>query len=95
LAEEAALALDLTILVGSMTGTAQLVAQEVESTLDDDQTRVRAPLMDDLDAGVFKGGGLFLICTSTYRQGDVPDNAKGLFGSCRSPGPTLGTCAMA
>jgi MioC protein len=70
--------LDLTNQVGTMTGTAQLVAQELELTLDDEHTRVQVRLMDGLDAGVFDGGGLFLICTSTYGQGDVPDNAKGL-----------------
>src|SRR3990172_2893408 len=68
--------LDLTILVGTMTGTAQLVAQELELTLEDDETRVQTRLMDGLDAGVFNGGGLFLVCTSTYGQGDVQDNAK-------------------
>lgn len=83
------MALDLTILVGTMTGTAQLVAQEVELTLDDDETRVRNQLMDGLDANVFKGGGLFLICTSTYGQGDVPDNAKDLFGSLHVTRPDL------
>lgn len=81
--------LNLTILVGTMTGTAQLVAQEVELTLDDDQTRVKTRLMDGLDAGVFAGGGWFLICTSTYGQGDVPDNAKGLYGSLQVTRPDL------
>src|SRR5215470_11350949 len=66
------MALELTILVGTMTGTAQLVAQEVELTLDDSDTRVRTKPMDGLDAAVFAEGGLFLICSSTYGQGDVP-----------------------
>ena len=35
------MALELTILIGTMTGTAQLVAQELELTLDDGETRVR------------------------------------------------------
>ena len=82
-------ALQLTILVGTMTGTAQLVAQEVELTLDDGDTRVRTEPMDGLDAGVFAGGGLFLICTSTYGQGDVPDNAKQLYESLQSVRPDL------
>ena len=81
--------LELTILVGTMTGTAQLVAQELELTLDDERTRVRTELMDGLDAGVFDGGGLFLLCTSTYGQGDVPDNAKGLYGSLQTTRPDL------
>ena len=66
------MALELTILVGTMTGTAQLVAQEVELTLDDADTRVQTKPMDGLDASEFSQGGLFLICSSTYGQGDVP-----------------------
>src|SRR4029077_18397212 len=83
------MALDLTILVGTMTGTAQLVAQEVELTLDDGDTRVQTRPMDGLDAGVFSAGGLFLICSSTYGQGDVPDNAKHLYASLQSARPDL------
>ncbi len=72
-----------------MTGTAQLVAQEVELTLDGVDTRVRTTAMDGLDAGVFSGGGLFLICSSTYGQGDVPDNAKKLYESLKGARPDL------
>jgi MioC protein len=82
-------ALELTLLVGTMTGTAHLVAQELELTLDDGETRVQTRVMDGLDAGVFAGGGLFLICTSTYGQGDVPDNAKALYESLQSARPDL------
>jgi MioC protein len=81
--------LDLTILVGTMTGNAQLVAQELELILDDGETRVQTRLMDGLDAGVFAGGGLFLVCTSTYGQGDVPDNAKQLYESLLAGRPDL------
>src|SRR5437879_12403667 len=72
-------ALAPTLFVGTMTGTAHLVAQEVELTLDDGATRVQTKMMDGLDARAFANGGLFLICTSTYGQGDVPDNAKHLY----------------
>jgi MioC protein len=84
------MALELNILVGTMTGTAQLVAQEVELRLDDGETRVRTVLMDGLDAKVFAPGGLFLICTSTYGQGDVPDNARALHESLQALRPDLG-----
>jgi MioC protein len=69
----------VTILVGTMTGTAQLAAQEVELAFADDATRVEVVLMDELDIDVFAREGVFLICTSTYGHGDVPDNAKALF----------------
>jgi MioC protein len=81
--------LHLTILVGTMTGTAQSVAQELELRLDDGDTHARAVLMDAKDASVFAGGGLFLICTSTYGQGDVPDNAKQLYESLQRERPDL------
>jgi MioC protein len=45
--------------------------------------------MDGLVAGVFAGGGLFLICSSTYGQGDVPDNAKHLYESLKASRPDL------
>ena len=83
------MALALTILSGTMTGTAQLVAQELELTLDDEDTRIQAKVMDGQDASVFAEGGLFLICSSTYGQGDVPDNAKGLYESLQSARPDL------
>jgi MioC protein len=83
------LPLDITILVGTMTGTAQLVAQELELRIDDGETRAQARLMDNLDATVFQGGGLFLICTSTYGQGDVPDNARQLYQSLQDARPDL------
>jgi MioC protein len=86
---EPGMPLDLTILVGTMTGNAQLVAQELELILDDGETGVRTKLMDGLDSAVFDGGGLFLICTSTYGQGDVPDNAKTLYESLQTRRPDL------
>jgi len=55
--------------------------------------RERDPRADGADGwprcrGV-SGGGLFLICSSTYGQGDVPDNAKNLYESLKSARPDL------
>ncbi len=77
------------ILVGTMTGTAQLVAQELELAWDDGETVVKTRLMDKLDATVFDLPGVFLICTSTYGQGDVPDNAKALYEDLKAKRPDL------
>ncbi|MCX7160801.1 MAG: flavodoxin domain-containing protein [Proteobacteria bacterium] len=79
----------LTILVGTMTGTAQLVAQELELVWDGDDVEVETLLMDDLDASVFGREGPFLLCTSTYGQGDVPDNSKKLFDDLAAKRPDL------
>ncbi len=81
--------LRITILVGTMTGTAQLVAQELELAWDDGETAVETLLMDRADASVFSRGGVFLVCTSTYGQGDVPDNAKALYQELKERRPDL------
>ena len=77
------------ILVGTMTGTAQLCAQEMELALDDGETQVETLLMDQLDSSVFARDGVFLICTSTYGQGDVPDNARALYQDLGTKRPDL------
>jgi MioC protein len=83
------MALKVTILVGTMTGTAQLCAQEMELALDDGETEVETLLMEKADAGVFLREGVFLICTSTYGQGDVPDNARALYEELKAKRPAL------
>ena len=85
--------LKLTILVGTMTGTAQLVADEVADALRRDGVAAEVVVMDGLDAGVFEDGGAFLICTSTYGQGDVPDNAQKLFADLEATKPDLSSLA--
>ena len=79
----------ITILIGTMTGTAQLCAQEMELALDDGATKIEAVLMDGLDSSVFERDGAFLICTSTYGQGDVPDNARALYEDLQKKRPDL------
>jgi MioC protein len=81
--------LALTILVGTMTGTAQLVADEVADALKARGVAVETVAMDGLDARVFERAGAFLLCTSTYGQGDVPDNAQKLFADLERAKPDL------
>jgi MioC protein len=85
--------MQIIILVGTMTGTAQLCAQEMELALDDGETRVATLLMDGLDSSVFdkerSREGVFLVCTSTYGQGDVPDNARALYEDLKAKRPDL------
>jgi MioC protein len=85
--------MQIIILVGTMTGTAQLCAQEMELALDDGETRVATHLMDGLDSSIFdkerSREGVFLVCTSTYGQGDVPDNARALYEDLKAKRPDL------
>lgn len=66
-----------------------MVAQEVQSALQSQGNRAYIQMMDDLDVGVFADGGTFLICTSTYGQGDVPDNAQEFIASLEQERPDL------
>ncbi|WHZ12517.1 MAG: hypothetical protein OJF60_002958 [Burkholderiaceae bacterium] len=79
----------ITLLVGTMTGTAEMVAQEIEQALGAAGYAAEVRMMDGLAADVFAEGGVFLICTSTYGFGNVPDNAQDLVDSLESVRPKL------
>jgi len=80
----------ITILIGTMTGTAEMVAEDMKEAVEaDSDYQVILKPMDDLDAGVFDDDGLFIICTSTYGQGDVPDNARQFLEDLQDKKPDL------
>lgn len=80
----------VTILVGTTTGNAQYCAEEAAFRLKAAGSEANIRQMDDLDASLFAEGGLYLVCISTYGQGDVPDNARGLYQSLVTDKPNLG-----
>lgn len=77
------------IFVGTMTGTAELCAEEIADALSDKGVDAEIELMDGLDSGALDGAETFLICTSTYGQGDVPDNAQAFLESLKADRPDL------
>jgi MioC protein len=81
------------ILVGTMTGTAELVAEEICDQFVDLGHEVDVVPMDGLDAAVFAPGATYLVCVSTYGQGDVPDNALGVFDDLEAGRPDLSALA--
>lgn len=84
----------LKILVGTMTSTADYVAQAIQMDCTDLVPDIEVQLMDGLDISVFDSAAeedaVYLICTSTYGQGDVPDNARALYDSLESQPKFLG-----
>lgn len=80
----------LIILVGTMTSTADYVAQAIQMDCGDLAGEIEVRLMDGLDITVFDEDALYLICTSTYGSGDVPDNARQLYESLDSNPKFLG-----
>jgi MioC protein len=86
----------LKILVGTMTNTAEYIAQAIEMDCADLVSPIEVQMMDGLSADVFgaddaaNADQLYLICTSTYGTGDVPDNARQLYDSLDSEPRFLG-----
>ena len=81
----------LKILVGTMTSTADYVAQAIQMDCANLVSEIDVQLMDGLDISVFDNPDqLYLICTSTYGTGDVPDNARMLYESLDATPKFLG-----
>jgi MioC protein len=84
----------LKILVGTMTSTSDYVAQAIQMDCADLVDDIEVLLMDDLTIDAFSAANsenaLYLICTSTYGQGDVPDNARALYESLAAEPQFLG-----
>lgn len=84
----------LKILVGTMTSTADYVAQAIQMDCADLVGEIEVTLMDDLTASVFDAtaaeDALYLICSATYGSGDVPDNARRLYESLDAQAANLG-----
>ena len=80
----------LKILVGTMTNTAEYVAQAIEMDCAELVDVIEVQMMDGLDISTFDEDALYVICTSTYGAGDVPDNAQALYASLESHPRFLG-----
>ncbi|MGQ0655880.1 MAG: flavodoxin domain-containing protein [Betaproteobacteria bacterium] len=80
----------ITILVGSMTGNAEFAAEEMQQVLQELGEQVEIVLMDESHgAEVFRREGVTIVCTSTYGDGEVPENAKPLYGRLCEARPDL------
>ncbi len=73
-----------------MTGTAHIVAQEIELAFGDESHQITVRSMDKLGPEVLVPDKLFIVCTSTYGQGDIPDSAYDLYEALCAQRPNLG-----
>ena len=80
--------LDVAVLFGSQTGNAEAFARDLADTLDGD-----AYDMADIDVSDFTGYGNIAIVTSTYGDGEHPDNGQILWDSVQDIDNT--TCNFA
>lgn len=69
------------IFVATITGTAEICAEEVEGALAGAGLAVKRQMMDGLGADAFAPFDVVVIISSTYGHGDIPDNGQALFES--------------
>jgi MioC protein len=79
----------ITMLVATMSGTAEMVAYEALDALKRAGWRPTLLRMEKASPAILAAGGVFLICSSTYGQGDVPDNGQALYLALTEGRPDL------
>jgi MioC protein len=67
------------IFVATMTGLAQICAEEIEGALIKAGIASETHLMDGLTPTAFDPYDMFVIVSSTYGHGEIPDNGQALF----------------
>jgi MioC protein len=71
--------MDFSILVGTMTGTAELVAEEIDLVLNNSGQNCNITLIDNFKHNELESINNLVICSSTYGQGDVPDGSQSFY----------------
>jgi MioC protein len=69
------------IFVATMTGTAEMCAEEIEAALGSAGLDAERHLMDGLAEEALRPFDFVVIVSSTYGHGDIPDNGQALFNS--------------
>lgn len=67
------------IFVATMTGLAEICGEEIENSLRLVGLPARSQLMEGLSADALDEFDVMIIVSSTYGQGDIPDNGQGFY----------------
>ena len=86
----ARLYMHITLLVGTVFGNARQIAQTLALAAPDYGASAQVLDMHDQTIAVFDTPGFLVLCCSTTGQGDVPDNAQGLYQSLDAQARYLG-----
>jgi len=80
----------INIFVATMTGTALMVAEDISEFCNDKGINTKVIEMDNLSYEKFINSKYpILIVSSTYGQGDVPDNGQNLYNKLKSSSQNL------
>lgn len=77
------------ILVATMGGTARFVADEMADAMKGRGIKPFVVPMEKAALAMFETRKLFVICSSSHGQGDIPDNGVPFFESLRDQRPDL------
>lgn len=79
------------IFVATMTGMAEMCAEEVEAALLSAGLLAEHRLMDNLDLAAFSSFDFIVIISSTYGHGDIPDNGQAFYSAIEAAKSLSGT----
>ena len=80
----------INIFVATMTGTALMVAEDISEFCNDNDINTTIIEMDNLSFDKFIISKYpILVASSTYGQGDVPDNGQDLYNKLKNNSPNL------
>jgi flavodoxin len=91
---------DVLILVGTQTGNSEALSEDLQNAITHvTKKSVEVKLMDDLTPEVFGESGVILICSSTWGDGELPDNSLDFYAKCEegcapAKGRKYGNCIL-
>ena len=77
------------IMVGTMSGNAEMVADELASRLKKASIKATVRDMSECTPATLQPGRVYIVCSSTYGTGDVPDNAMPFYEALIAAAPDL------
>jgi MioC protein len=80
---------EVLILVGTMSGNAEMVADALAAQLKKKTITARVRDMSECTVETLEPGRIYIICSSTYGEGDVPDNAVPFYEALIATKPDL------
>ncbi len=79
----------IVLLVASMSGTAEMVADELAQAIKGQGLAARIINMNKAKLSLFGEYQTFIICSSTYGEGDIPDNGQAFYAELTGQRPDL------
>ena len=79
----------IVFLVASMSGTAEMVADELAQEIKSQGLTTRIIDMEKAKISLFAEYRTFIVCSSTYGTGDIPDNGQAFYAGLTEQRPDL------